>query len=188
MSYTIKGNWKGGWALDIHTTDSIKLPNGKFKNTYTDIGESLNKLKYDNQYSEIDTLAKHVVTFLNTLMVTPYLHVIVPTPPSKQRRIQPVHEIAKKVSEKMNIPFDSNYVVKVKDTGQLKTIDNAQERSNLLNNAFTVSDSYKHKKVLIIDDLFRSGSTLNELTKTMYNSGKVNNVYVVTLTKTRVHR
>ncbi|MBF4349381.1 ComF family protein, partial [Vibrio anguillarum] len=53
---------------------------------------------------------------------------------------------------------------------------------------FKVDLRYASDKVLIIDDLFRSGSTLNELTKTMYNQGNVDNVYVVTLTKTRVHR
>lgn len=47
---------------------------------------------------------------------------------------------------------------------------------------------YQNKKVLIFDDLFRSGSTLKEITKTLYNTGKVQNVYIVTLTKTRSKR
>jgi predicted amidophosphoribosyltransferase len=55
--------------------------------------------------------------------------------------------------------------------------------------AFSVSDQrYANKKVLIFDDLFRSGTTLKEITRVLYEVGKVQNVYVVTLTKTRVNR
>lgn len=44
------------------------------------------------------------------------------------------------------------------------------------------------KKVLLIDDLFRSGSTLNEIASVLYKDAGVQNVYVVTLTKTRVNK
>ena len=44
------------------------------------------------------------------------------------------------------------------------------------------------KKILLIDDLFRSGSTLNEIASVLYQNAGVQNVYVVTLTKTRVNR
>lgn len=52
----------------------------------------------------------------------------------------------------------------------------------------TDSNKYKNKKVLIIDDLYRSGTTLMELTHLLYDEAQVQNVYVVTLTKTRSNR
>ena len=65
-----------------------------------------------------------------------------------------------------------------------------QERERALSGVFSLSNPalYKGKKVLLVDDLYRSGSTLKEITRVLYEQGKVSNVYVVTLTKTRVNR
>jgi len=185
----IQGNWKAGWALDIHTIKSIPLGDGKFDTTYTETGKALNELKYHQNYEQIENLANEVIEFLITRQVTPYLHVIIPIPPSKDRTIQPVTAIAEKVSQVLNIPIDTNYVIKNRSTSELKNIDDPEERKKILLNAFNLQDNrYQNKKILLFDDLFRSGSTLKEITKTLYITGKVQNVYVVTLTKTRSKR
>ena len=185
----IKGNWKIGWALDIHTIKSISLGDGQFDTTYTEIGKALNELKYYQNYEQIDNLANEVIEFLKTRKVTPYLDIIIPIPASKERSIQPVTAIAEKVSQALNIPIDTNYIIKNHNTSELKSIDDPEEREKLLLNAFNLQDNrYQNKKILLFDDLFRSGSTLKEITKILYISGKVENVYVVTLTKTRSKR
>ncbi|MUK93768.1 hypothetical protein GNP80_15155 [Aliivibrio fischeri] len=188
MSYSIKGNWRAGWALDLHTTNSVRLDDGSFQNTYSDIGKALNRLKYHGEEKNIDILAKELVAFLNTRVVTPYIKVIVPAPASKERDLQPVYAVAQAVAETLNIKYDQDYIQKVKDTAELKSIEDVDERKKVLAGAFKVDQRYASDKILIIDDLFRSGSTLKELTDTMYNQGNIDNVYVVTLTKTRVHR
>ncbi|TON61362.1 ComF family protein, partial [Vibrio parahaemolyticus] len=81
---------------------------------------------------------------------------------------------AQQVANRLGVTYDPTYLQKVKNTAQLKSIECPQQRSNLLQGAFNVDQRYRNKKVLIIDDLFRSGSTLKELTKTMYNQGSVN--------------
>ncbi len=75
----------------------------------------------------------------------------------------------------------------MKDTRQLKEIDDINQRQAMIKDAFSITDinKYRGKKVLIIDDLFRSGTTLNEISEVLYSQANVNNVYVVTLTKTR---
>ena len=184
-----KGNWKAGWALDLHTVKSIPLGDGKFDATYTETGKALNELKYHQNYAQIEQLANEVIAFLKTRLVLPYINVIIPVPPSKNRNIQPVEEIAKLVSKGLNIPIDTNYIVKIKNTSELKTIEDPLEREKLLTDAFSLQDlRYQNKKILLFDDLFRSGSTLKEITKTLYYNGHVNNVYIVTLTKTRSKR
>jgi len=186
---SIQGNWKAGWALDLHTIKSIPLGDGKFDTTYTETGKALKELKYHQNYTQIERLANEVTEFLRTMHILPYINVIIPTPPSKNRDIQPVEEIAKLVSKSLNIPIDTNYIVKIKNTNELKGIDDPLEREKLLSGAFNLQDlRYQNKKILLFDDLFRSGSTLKELTKTLYYNGKVNNVYIVTLTKTRSKR
>jgi len=79
--------------------------------------------------------------------------------------------------------------IKRKKTEQLKDITDPIEREEILKNSFGVKDlRYKDSKVLLFDDLYRSGATLREITKVLYENGRVQNVYVLTLTKTRTRR
>jgi len=189
MTYEIQGGWKAGWSIDLHTVSSIPLPDGGFDTTYTTTGKALNQLKYHSDSSQIELLAKIAVEFLRTRMVTPYLNAIISVPPSFSRQLQPVQEIAKKISESLGIPHDLEYLIKTRPTNQLKGVTDQKEREKIISGAFKVADlRYKNRKILLFDDLFRSGTTLNEITKIFYNDGQVQNVYVVTLTKTRVNR
>lgn len=189
MSYEIHGKWKIGWAIDLHTIKSVLLPDGRFDTTYTKTGEALHKLKYESDYSQIIPLAQTTIQFLNTRKVTPYLDVIISVPPSSARVLQPVHEIAKNISTSLNIPYDTNYLIKTRQTQPLKGLDDQTDRKKTIAGAFQVADlRYKNKKILLFDDLFRSGTTLNEITEVLHIEGLVQKVYVVTLTKTRVNK
>lgn len=70
---------------------------------------------------------------------------------------------------------------------ELHTIDDFYEKVELLKNCFQFSGivDIKNKNILVIDDLFQTGATLNAISKLLYNEGKVKNVFVITLTKTR---
>ena len=122
-------------------------------------------------------------------MVAPYLDAIISVPPSFSRQVQPVQEIAKNISQSLGIPHDLEYLIKTRPTDQLKEVTDQSEREKIISGAFNVADlRYKNRKILLFDDLYRSGTTLNEITNVLYNEGQVQNVYVVTLTKTRVNR
>ena len=41
------------------------------------------------------------------------------------------------------------------------------------------------RKVLLFDDLFRSGATMNAITSALYDQGQAREVYALTLTRTR---
>ncbi|MEQ1420364.1 hypothetical protein [Acinetobacter indicus] len=45
-------------------------------------------------------------------MVTPYLDVIIPVPPSNQRDIQPVYEIASLLAQGINKKVDFHFLLK----------------------------------------------------------------------------
>lgn len=190
MTHSLSGRWKAGWALDLHTLSSTLNPDGSYTSVRSDIGEALFLLKYRNDNTQISYLTNKVIEFLKTRLVLPYIDVIIPVPASVQRDLQPVYEICKIVGNKLNVPVDFDFVKKVKNTQQLKSIDDSAQRQKIIQGAFEVIDieKYRNKKVLIIDDLFRSGTTVNELTSTLYNKANVENVYIVTLTKTRSNR
>jgi len=103
------GNWRMGWALDLHTISSKLLSNGTFDTQRTEIGELLYQLKYNFDKSKIEPIASIAASFLKTRLVFPYLKAIIPVPPSKlDRPFQPVQELAIKIGEKVNllVPLD----------------------------------------------------------------------------------
>jgi predicted amidophosphoribosyltransferase len=84
----------------------------------------------------------------------------------------------------------TDYLIKVKETSSLKNIDDSTTRKEELKDAFKVKDKrrYAGKSLLVFDDIYRSGETLTEITRVLYEEGKVKEVYVLVLTKTRTKR
>ena len=186
----LKGAWNDGYALDYHIVRSEFMGyddrgHALFDTERTELGELLYQLKYRGDMTVIDKIVKTACDFVRAWKIKPDL--IVPVPPSRAgRRVQPVSEIAKGMGANLKIAVSDKSVVKVKQTPELKDINDYQERLNLLKDAYDVRDqSLKGKTVLIVDDLFRSGATLNALTEVLLNKGQVNKVFVLALTRTR---
>lgn len=77
----------------------------------------------------------------------------------------------------------------MKSTSQLKEIEDPDVRKEVLKDAFSVQNNVLNgKDVLLFDDLYRSGETLNAVCDVLLNVGKARGVYVLTITKTRTKR
>ena len=191
------GVWDIGYSLSYHTISSRKNEDGTFDTVRTEIGEMLYDYKYKFKKKLGDTLAVKIVSEMENLFcgfglgsVRVYqseIDVIIPIPPSDTNRpFQPVLELAKKISELSSIPVDLTYLSKSKRTPPVKNIDDVTTRSKLLKNAFCVIDTrYKGKRVLLFDDLYRSGETMNSVARTLKDQGQVENISVLTITRTR---
>jgi competence protein ComFC len=60
------------------------------------------------------------------------------------------------------------------------------ERWRLLDGLHEVEKAMvEGRKVLLFDDLFRSGATMNAITSALYDHGRALEVYALTLTRTR---
>ena len=191
--HVLEGNWDSGWALDIHSLHSVKLPDSKFDTTHTLIGGYLNKLKYWKDKTFAPKITELACQFLKSNEFSNILaqtDVIIPVPPSDEKRVfQPVYELAEGISKNISKQLDLNYLKKLKSTSEIKSIDEIEKRKKILLNAFDVEDErYKDKNILLFDDIYRSGVTLEEVTKILKEKGKVKKVFVLTITKTRTKR
>ncbi len=174
---TLVGPWKGGWALDQHFLTYNKR---------TEIGELIYQLKYKQNKNKIKPLVDKLYDFMKTRYVTSWLYAIIPVPPSNtQREFQPVFELADSLGNKLKIKVYKNYLIKTKDTSTVKNIS-VDEKKKILSGVFKVkNNAMENKKVLLFDDIYQSGSTLGEITKVLKSDGLVENVYALTITKTK---
>ena len=207
---TLNGHWKEGIALDLHTVSSTPIKDIKTIKTIVDgkevetqvigdilgwdtirpeIAEHLYQLKYRYDKTHINAIAIEAANFIKT-KGNWGLDKIIPIPPSDTTRsFQPVYELAKVVGSLCNLEVDFTTLKKLKSTSQLKAIEDVEQRKEVLKDAFDVIDSILvGKNVLLFDDLFRSGETLNAACDIIMNKGKAANVYVLTITKTRIKR
>jgi len=68
----------------------------------------------------------------------------------------------------------------------MKDVYDYDTRLKLLQGAHQVEQTLvEAKKVLLFDDLFRSGATMNAITNDLYETGKAADVFALTITRTR---
>ena len=186
----LKGNWRLGWALDLHTESSSYVAPGEFDTEYTEIGQMLHKLKYQNDKRQIKPLADKLHKFFQDRRATPNISSIIPVPPSNEdRRFQPVTELADALGKKLGIIVLHDYIQKIKITQTLKSIETQAAKEKILRGVFKVKPDMEPElvgeSVLLFDDLYQSGATLREIAKTLNNEKHIRSIYVLTVTKTR---
>lgn len=184
----ILGKWRKGFALDIHTISSVSIGYNEFghmqfETTRSEIGELLFKLKNRSDQGVVPEIVTAAVGFLKSL--GEQFDVIVPVPASSHRAVQPVPLLASKLAEQLRLPV-VDAVSKIRETPQLKNVYDLDERLKLLDGAFKVEKSQiSGKRVLLLDDLYRSGATMNVITSALYDQGQAKDVVALTITKTR---
>jgi predicted amidophosphoribosyltransferase len=185
----ISGVWHQGYVLDYHTLSSDFIGHDEFGNPMfdtkrTEVGELLYQLKYKRNTDALEALVELATAFVRKW--SPSVEVIVAVPPTRVRRPHPVVELATGLGKSLNLPVLDGFVRNVKNTKELKNVFDYNERMKLLEGAYKVRDqSLRGKLVLPFDDLYRSGATLNAVTKTLYDQGQCSTVYALALTRTR---
>lgn len=109
--------------------------------------------------------------------------ILVPVPLTRRKKrirgFNQAEDLAEKLAQLLDIPAAGGLVVKKKETRSQKKL-NAVERMGNLRDAFLVMESVQGLKVLIIDDVYTTGSTVETLAKCLRESGATA-VYFVTL-------
>ena len=154
------------------------------------ISSIVNKFKFEN--------AKYLFKPLSEFLIDEYkksgfnAEIIIPMPLSKQhlkeRKYNQAEELAKPVAEALNIEISTEIIERVKDTKKQSRL-NYEERKKNLEGAFKIKNKtkIKNKVVLVIDDVFTTGSTLNAFCKEL-RKAKPAKILVLTLAHTNLNR
>jgi len=186
----LRGPWTEGYAVDVHTTGSVFIGynaygHPEFDTAHSPLGDLLYRLKYRGDHSVLQEIVETVVEYLRKWK--PPVEAVVPVPPSNvARRRQPVLEIAQAVCASAGIPLCNTCIAKTRSTPQLKDLHDLKQRTELLKDAFAVNrDETDGRRLLLFDDLYRSGATASAITKLLLMEGAAAAVYLLTLTWTR---
>lgn len=88
--------------------------------------------------------------------------------------------MAQSLGRELNIPVDSYTLIRDRDTIPQKEL-NHEERRNNLKNAFKISrNGIEYKKILMVDDIYTTGSTIDACAAALKNAG-VREVYFISL-------
>lgn len=100
----------------------------------------------------------------------------------RERGYNQTEVIADTVGKKLGLPVWKNQLIRIRKTMPQKELTQ-HERLKNLEEAFAIKNQYhllKDAKVLLLDDIYTSGSTVEACTKVLLNAG-VKKVYVSTL-------
>ncbi|MBM4296406.1 MAG: ComF family protein [Deltaproteobacteria bacterium] len=152
--------------------------------TIYSINELLFRLKYRSDETAESKLVDTAATFIREWAVQP--SIIVPVPPTRAyRKLQPVARLADGLAARLKIPTANDAIRKQKQFAQLKNVYDAEQRRKLLVGAFEVNSSQvKGHHVLLVDDLYRSGATMNAMAEALLRSGATA-VFAFAFTQTR---
>ena len=152
------------------------LYRGKMKN-------SLMRFKYGGrqEYREFYGEMLNLFAAEKVRRWSPEVLIPVPVHPGKlrQRGYNQAEVLARKLGEVWDIPLDSQCMKRIKKTRAQKDLDDKERRKNL-RHAFSVVGDVDYRSVLIVDDIYTTGSTVDALAKLLKEKG-VEEVYFVTV-------
>lgn len=182
----IHGAWDVGWVLDKHVLSSTYIGDNEwgrpqFDTKRSEAGEASYQLKYRGDWNQVEPLAQALATHIFSKCGD--VGFIVPMPASKARQRQPVTEIALALGRLVKTPvFES--LAKAPGGPALKDLQTKEAKLEALAHRITVVDHINDGRwnVLLVDDLYDSGASMEAACIALRGYRKVNRIYVAALT------
>ncbi|MCR5756028.1 MAG: ComF family protein [Acetatifactor sp.] len=161
-----------------------KFVRGRSLYEYDSVVKSIYRMKYAGRREYAGYYGREMAKYLGEFIRQVNPDGIVPIPLHRSRErtrgYNQAELLAKSMGKCLGIPVYPDYLVRIKNTRPLKT-QNPEERQNNLKKAFIIGrNDVKLKQIVLVDDIFTTGSTIDEATVTLLGSG-VQKVYFVTL-------
>ena len=144
------------------------------------------EFKYQGRKSHIGALVDELIKFLDEADEYQRIDLIVPVPGTMaDRAYDPVGCLVTELSTRTGLLFGKDVLIKTRQTRPQKEMVNITQKTLNVKGAFKIQNHEKirGKNILLIDDLYDSGATLNECTRVSKSAG-ARKVLVLTLTRT----
>ena len=133
------------------------------------------RFKYGNRRCYGKIFAEHAVHYYGSWIKQNGMEAIVPVPmyrPKEKRRGYNQAEVfARDLSHITGIPVAKGIIRREKDTVAMKQLNASKRTKNLLN-AFSLGKNIvQYRKVLIVDDIYTTGATMDEVSRVLKSGG-----------------
>lgn len=144
---------------------------------------SMYGFKYNNKREYAGFYASKIAESYSDVIRTWNVDVLIPVPlhaaKKRKRGYNQATVLAKELERLLDIKVDDNILKRVKNTRPQKELTD-KERYNNIKNAFQIStNELKYNKVILVDDIYTTGVTIDECAKVLMDAG-VGKVYFIT--------
>lgn len=151
---------------------------------YTSVAMSVYKFKYGARREYADYYGEQIAEYLGDFIkrINPDALIPIPLygPKLNKRGYNQAEELARAIGRYTGISVESKLLKRIKNTVPMKLLSRDERRSNL-KKAFIISrNSVKLRTIIIIDDIYTTGTTLDEAARVFREAG-VDNIYFITL-------
>lgn len=159
--------------------DCAKKPrsfNGGFPllNYVEPAASSVLRLKYKGRQEYAPFYAKETVKKYGDIFKGLGIDAIIPVPlykrKLKSRGFNQAELLAREISRLTRIPLRTDILIRINDTIPQKKLSTSEREENLIN-AFTVKGKINLEKVLIADDIYTTGATIEACTQALKKNG-----------------
>ncbi len=145
--------------------------------------KSMCAFKYNNRREYAKYYASVITKEFKTVISSWNCEALVPVPLHRNKLIKRGYNqaeiFAKRLSEQLLIPMDNKMLIRTRNTVPLKELEEKDRITNLKNAFQTDKSKLKYKRIILVDDIYTTGSTVDECAGTLLRSG-VEEVYFIT--------
>ena len=151
------------------------------------IRDTLIKYKFQNKAYLYKTFSKIILNNKKICGILKKYDIIIPVPIHKKRKHQRGYNqtelIAREIANNTNLQLENKVLFKQKNVISQSELSKIDRKENI-KNAFMIQniEKIKNKKVIIFDDIYTTGSTVNECSKILKLVG-VKNIGILTIAK-----
>ena len=151
---------------------------------YAELSRGMYRYKYLGRREYADVYAELTYSQLSDCIHGCSPDIIAAVPVSKKRLLKRGYnqagEFAKGLSELSGIPFAKGALLRVRDTAPMKLLSPSERQKNLKNAFISNANVVKSKRVLLVDDIYTTGSTMDACSKALFDAG-AENVFCMTV-------
>lgn len=146
------------------------------------IRQSMYRFKYSNRREYAAFYAKEAARLYGDWVKKNHIEVIVPIPmyqgKKRRRGYNQAEVFAQALGEELKLPVNGEIVRRVRDTRPQKELNDRERRNNLKNAFQFKSNIVKYKQILLVDDIYTTGSTVDTVADVLL-SGGVQTIYYI---------
>ena len=165
---------EGEFCADCQRREHL-FTRGRALYAYESAAVSIYRFKYGGRREYAEFFGEQIAEYLGNFIRSVQPDALVPIPLHKKRLAARGYNqaglLARAVGRRMGMPVCTDFLVRVKNTVPLK-YENPKERQNNLKKAFNIArNDVKLKRVILIDDIYTTGSTMDEAAVTLREAG-----------------